>query len=54
MEAFRALSRINSMRIVKELNEFLEAEAKRLGMSKHGLILKILWEYKGGVKNGRH
>lgn len=42
-----------TLRIVKELNEFLEAEAKRLGMSKHGLILKILWEYKGGADDER-
>ena len=42
-----------TLRIVKELNQFLEEEAKRLGMSKHGLILKILWEYKGGAENGR-
>jgi hypothetical protein len=42
-----------TLRLVEALNDFLESEAKKHGMSKHGLILKILWDYKGGVKNGR-
>ena len=41
-----------TLRLVEVLNAFLEAEAKRHGMSKHGLILNILWEYKGGAENG--
>jgi len=42
-----------TLRIVEALNTFLEEEAEKHGMTKHGLILKILWDYKGGVENAR-
>ena len=40
-----------TLRLVEVLDAFLEAEAKKHGMSKHGFILKILWEYKGGAEH---
>ena len=42
-----------TLRLVEALNAFLEAEAKRQGVTKHGLIVRILWEYKGGAENVR-
>ena len=35
-----------SVRFPKELNEFLQNEANRLGIPKNSLILNKLWEYK--------
>ena len=43
-----------TLRIVSELNQLLETRAKKLGVTKHALILQILWDYiEGGVENGR-
>ena len=41
-----------TLRIVSELNQLLETRAKKLGVTKHALILKILWDYiEGGANN---
>ena len=41
-----------TLRIVAELNQLLEARAKKMGTTKHALILQILWEaVEGGGDN---
>ena len=43
-----------TLRIVDELNQLLESRAKKLGVTKHALILQILWAYiEGGTDNER-
>lgn len=44
-----------TLRIVQDLNQRLESKAKDMGITKHALILQVLWEYvetlQGGVEN---
>ena len=34
-----------TLRLVAELNKWLETEATKRGVTKHALILQILWQY---------
>ena len=34
-----------TLRIVRELNSLLEEEARRKGITKHSLLVHILWDY---------